>query len=85
MKTLKTIVWKKKKGFSGIATNEEIAKHDYILTPGRYVGFKESEDDGIPFEEKMDKLTKELDQLFKKSNKLEKDIRKSLGEIGFEF
>lgn len=73
------------KGFSAIATTEEIAKHDYILTPGRYVGFKDPEDDGVPFEEKMSELTKELDELFKKSNTLEKDIRKSLGEIGFEF
>jgi type I restriction enzyme M protein len=73
------------KGFSAIATTEEIAKHNYILTPGRYVGFKDPEDDGIPFEEKMEKLTKELDELFKKSNELEKKIRKSLGEIGFEF
>ena len=73
------------KGFSAGVTTEEIAKHDYILTPGRYVGFKDPEDDGIPFEEKMEKLTKELDELFKKSNELEKDIRKSLAEIGFEF
>ncbi|MDR3291996.1 MAG: type I restriction-modification system subunit M [Methanobrevibacter sp.] len=76
---------KEEKGFSAIATAEKISKHDYILTPGRYVGFKDIEDDGIPFEEKMGKLTKELDELFKKSNELEKDIRKSLGEIGFEF
>ncbi|WP_042704198.1 class I SAM-dependent DNA methyltransferase [Methanobrevibacter arboriphilus] len=73
------------KGFSAITTAEEIVKHDYILTPGRYVGFKDPEDDGIPFEKKMAELTKELDELFKKSNELEKDIRKSLGEIGFEF
>ena len=72
------------KGFSAIATTEEIAKHDYILTPGRYVGFKDPEDDGIPFEEKMEELTKELGELFKKSNELEEDIKKSLGEIGFE-
>ena len=73
------------KGFSAGVPTEEISKHDYILTPGRYVGFKDPEDDGIPFEEKMETLTKELDELFKKSNELEKDIRKSLGEIGFEF
>ncbi|KZX17179.1 type I restriction-modification system subunit M [Methanobrevibacter filiformis] len=73
------------KGFSAAVETKEIAKHDYILTPGRYVGFKDPEDDGIPFEEKMNKLTKELDGLFKESNKLENDIRKSLGEIGFEF
>jgi type I restriction enzyme M protein len=76
---------KEEKGFSAIATTQEIAKHTYILTPDRYVGFKDPEDDGIPFEEKMKTLTKELDELFKKSNELEKDIRKSLGEIGFGF
>ncbi|MCC7553314.1 MAG: type I restriction-modification system subunit M [Methanobacteriaceae archaeon] len=73
------------KGFSKIATTEEIGNYDYILTPGRYVGFKDPEDDGIPFEEKMDKLTKELGELFDKSDELEKQIRKSLDEIGFTF
>ena len=55
------------------------------MTPGRYVGFKPEEDDGIPFEEKMDSLTNELADLFDKSNELEYKIRKSLKEIGFEF
>ena len=64
---------------------EEIKKHDFILTPGRYVGFKPEEDDGIPFEEKMATLTKELGELFEESNKLESKIRQSLKEIGFEF
>ena len=49
---------------------EEIKKHDFILTPGRYVGFKPEEDDGIPFEEKMETLTSELGELFKESNEL---------------
>lgn len=75
---------KEEKGFSSIATTEEIAKHNYILTPGRYVGFKDPEDDDIPFEEKMDKLTKELIVLFNKSKELEEDIKKSLGELGYE-
>lgn len=72
-------------GFCKVVKTEEIAKHDFILTPGRYVGFKPEEDDGIPFEEKMDKLTKELGELFEESNELENKIRKNLGELGFEF
>ena len=73
-----------KKGFSKIATIEEIAKQDYILTPGRYVGIKEQEDDGEPFEEKMERLTSELSELFEKSHELEAEIRKNLGAIGYE-
>ena len=73
------------KGFCKVSDLEEIKKHDFILTPGRYVGFKPEEDDGIPFEEKMKTLTTELDGLFKESNELEGKIRQSLKEIGFEF
>ena len=73
------------KGYSKVATLDEIKEQDYILTPGRYVGFKPEEDDGIPFEEKMETLTTELKGLFEESHKLEKDIKKALGEIGYEF
>ena len=73
------------KGFCKVSDLEEIRKHDFILTPGRYVGFKPEEDDGIPFEEKMATLTKELGELFDESNELEVKIRQSLKEIGFEF
>lgn len=73
------------KGFCKVSDLEEIKKHDFILTPGRYVGFKPEEDDGIPFDEKMKTLTAELGELFEESNELEKKIRKSLSEIGFEF
>ncbi len=66
------------KGFCKVSDLEEIKKHDFILTPGRYVGFKPEEDDGIPFEEKMKTLTSELDKLFKESNELEAKIRQSL-------
>ena len=72
------------KGFCAVATTEEIAKQDYILTPGRYVGIEEQEDDGEPFEEKMARLTGELSELFQKSHELEKEIRKNLGAIGYE-
>ena len=72
------------KGYSAIADLEEIAKQDYILTPGRYVGIEEQEDDGEPFEEKMTRLTAELSEMFAKSRELEEEIRKKLSAIGFE-
>ena len=71
------------KGFCAVVDQERIAKEDYILTPGRYVGIAEQKDDGIPFEEKMGKLTNELSELFAKSHDLEEEIRKQLGNIGF--
>ena len=72
------------KGFCKVSDLDEIKKHNFVLSPGRYVGFKPEEDDGIPFEEKMNTLTAELDELFKESNELERKIRQSLKEIGFE-
>ena len=72
------------KGFCAVATTEDIAKQDYILTPGRYVGIEEQQDDGEPFEEKMDRLTKELSELFQKSHELEAQIKERLGAIGYE-
>lgn len=62
------------KGFCAVKTTADIAEQDYILTPGRYVGIAEQEDDGEPFEEKMKRLATELLDLFKESNKLENDI-----------
>lgn len=72
------------KGFCAIATTEDIAKQDHILTPGRYVGIEEQEDDGEPFEDKMKRLTSELSDMFTKSHELEEEIRKNLGVIGYE-
>jgi type I restriction enzyme M protein len=72
------------KGFCAAVPTESIAKQDFILTPGRYVGIEEQEDDGEPFEEKMDRLTRELSVMFTKSHELEDEIRKRLGAIGFE-
>lgn len=71
-------------GFCKAAKIEEIRKHEYILTPGRYVGIEEVEDDGEPFEEKMERLTGGLAEMFAKSRKLEEEIRKNLAAIGFE-
>lgn len=72
------------KGFCAVADIEEIAKQDFILTPGRYVGIEEQEEDEEPFEEKMGRLTSELSDLFEKSHELEADIREKLGAIGYE-
>ena len=72
------------KGFCAVVDTAEIAKHDYILTPGRYVGIKEQEEDKEPFDEKMKRLTGELSELFEESHKLEAEIRKQLKSIGYE-
>lgn len=72
------------KGFCAAVTTEDIAKQDYILTPGRYVGIEEQEDDGEPFDEKMTRLTSELSEMFAKSHELEDEIRRKLGAIGYE-
>lgn len=72
------------KGFCAVVDTEEIAKQDYILTPGRYVGIEEQEDDGEPFEDKINRLTSELSELFAKSHELEAEIKDKLGAIGYE-
>ncbi len=70
-------------GFCKSATLEEIASHDYILTPGRYVGMEEVEEDAEPFEEKMERLTGELMEQFKESDRLEGEIKRNLAILGF--
>ena len=72
------------KGFCAVVETEEIRKQDYILTPGRYVGIEQQEDDGEPFDVKMQRLTSELSNMFEKSHELEEEIRKKLGAIGYE-
>jgi type I restriction enzyme M protein len=72
------------KGFCAVATIDEIAKQDFILTPGRYVGIEEQDDDGEPFEDKMNRLTSELSNLFAQSHDLEAQIKKNLEAIGYE-
>lgn len=62
-----------------------IQKHDYVLTPGRYVGAAEQEDDGEPFAEKMARLTAQLKTQFEESDKLEAQIKKNLSGLGYEF
>ncbi len=71
-------------GFCKSASLDEIKDHGYVLTPGQYVGAEEVEDDGVPFEEKMSKLTNVLGKQFAESEKLEEKIRKNLSALGFE-
>ncbi len=72
-------------GFCKSATTAEIAAHGHVLTPGRYVGAEEVEDDGDPFIQKMPRLVAELHAQFAESAKLEKAIKKNLGGLGYEF
>ena len=72
------------KGFCAVADLETIARQDYILTPGRYVGIEEKNVDDEPFEEKMTRLTSELSEMFEKSHELEEEIRNKLGALGYE-
>jgi type I restriction enzyme M protein len=71
-------------GFCKASTLDEIKKHDYILTPGRYVGFEEAEEDDEEFEEKMERLTAELSEQFRKSEELEKKIKENLEGLGYK-
>lgn len=73
------------KGFCKAAKLAEVQEHEYILTPGRYVGIEDAEEDSELFEDKMVRLTSELAEQFAKSRQLEEEIRKQLGGIGFEF
>ena len=70
-------------GFCKAVTIDEIKENNYVLTPGRYVGVEEKEDDGIPFDEKMKTITSELKKQFEESHKLEEEIKKNLGAIGY--
>lgn len=72
------------KGFCAVVTTADIEKQDFILTPGRYVGIEEQEDDGEPFDDKMKRLSGELSVMFKRSKELEEEIRERLGGIGYE-
>ncbi|MEZ6070526.1 MAG: N-6 DNA methylase [Pirellulales bacterium] len=70
-------------GFCKSATTAEIAEHGHVLTPGRYVGAAEVEEDDEPFEEKMQRLVGELDEQFAESAKLEAAIRANLEGLGY--
>jgi len=68
-------------GFCKSAETAEIASHSYVLTPGRYVGAEDVEDDGEPFEEKLDSFILRLDKQFLESGRLETKIRANLAKL----
>ncbi len=70
-------------GFCKAVTTEEVRKHGHVLTPGRYVGAAEIEDDGEPFEEKMERLTALLYQQQAEAAKLDAAIAANLRTLGF--
>lgn len=72
-----------KKGFSKAAKIAEVEKNGFVLTPGRYVGSEIIEEDDEVFEEKMRRLTTELNGQFEQSKELEQKIKDNLGKIGF--
>lgn len=82
--TVNGVTYEDQAGFCKSASLDEITKHDFVLTPGRYVGAADEEDDGIPFSEKMATLTEKLSVQFVESAKLEAEIKKNLAGLGYE-
>ena len=78
------IAYEDQAGFCKSASLAEIKKHDFVLTPGRYVGAAEELDDGIPFAEKMATLTAKLSEQFAESARLEAEIKKNLAGLGYD-
>jgi type I restriction enzyme M protein len=82
-KPIRKIEYQDVPGFCKSATANEIATHGHVLTPGRYVGAEEVEDEGEPFEEKMAELVKELEGQFEESRRLGKAIKANLKRLGY--
>ena len=82
--------WQRGEGYEDVAgfcksvRLDEIKKHDFVLTPGRFVGAQEQEDNGEPFAEKMARLTGQLREQFAESDRLEAEIKRNLRRIGYE-
>lgn len=72
-------------GFCASVDFQQIEKHDFVLTPGRYVGAPEQEEDGEPFADKIARLTEQLREQFAESKRLEEEIKRNLGGLGYEF
>ena len=71
-------------GFCKVATLAEVREHNYALTPGRYVGAEDLDDNDEPFEDRLPKLVATIKQQFAMSAKLEKDIAKNFKALGWE-
>ena len=78
-----TLKYENVPGFCKSATLNDIRSHNHILTPGRYVGAAEVEDDGEPFEEKMHRLVAQLREQTEQAKKLDQLIWANLGDIGY--
>ena len=82
--------WRKGTGYKDIpgfcysASLEEIEQNNHVLTPGRYVGVQEEEDDGVPFEEKMKPLTTDLEKQMQDEEKMNRNIKKQLGKVDYK-
>ena len=82
--------WQQGEGYQDVAgycasiDSKQIEKHDFVLTPGRYVGAPDQEDDGEPFAEKMSRLTSQLSAQFAESGRLEAEIKVNLKGLGYE-
>lgn len=70
-------------GFCRAAKPTDIAEHGHVLTPGRYVGAEETEDDDEAFNEKMERLTAQLAEHMTKGAELDAIIREKLGGLGY--
>lgn len=68
-------------GFCASATLDQIAEHRFVLTPGRYVGTEDAEDDGEPIDKKIARLKKELYQAFEENEQLQDRVREALERI----
>ena len=84
--------WRKKdgkyedvKGFCKSASMDEVKKHNFVMTPGRYVGIPDEESDGVPFEQKMNELTSTLKAQMDEEKRLDEEIKNQLSNIGFNF
>lgn len=71
------------KGFCKSASIAEIEKHNFVLTPGRYVGIPDEVEDGVSFEEKMSELTMALGEQMREGQLLDEEIKKQLLKVGF--
>jgi len=70
-------------GFCKSSSTSDIASNGFVLTPERFVGAEDLEDEGDPFEEKMPKLVNELHEQFDLSERLEREIKSNLKRLGY--
>ncbi len=76
--------YKNIKGFCKTVTMDELEKHNYVLTPGRYVGIPEDEGDGVPYDEKINRYKTLLRHQMDEERKLDSEITKQLARIGIQ-